>query len=158
MPLLLEWGEEIDFSCVCVAETVLLLLLLLLLLILLFALLLWWTPCICSPPTPHVYSASIRSAFVIRSRRSVVEFFCGNSPRVKAVNWFRRGAPSLMFDGILNVTLSEEKVFTTGVTQGNLELFLRPNSPDSHQTQIQEYEILDWPHVLISLKENSSTW
>ena len=38
-----------------------------------------------------------------------------------------------MFDGILNVTLSEE-VFTTGVTQRNLELLLpRPNSPDSHQ-------------------------
>ena len=63
-----------------------------------------------------------------------------------------------MFDGILIVTLSEEMVSTTGVTQWNLELILRPNSPDSHQTQIQEYEILDWPHVLISLKENSSTW
>ena len=45
-----------------------------------------------------------------------------------------------MFDGILNVTLSEE-VSTTGVTQGNLELVLRPNSADSHQTQIQEDEI-----------------
>ena len=48
-----------------------------------------------------------------------------------------------MFDGILNVTLSEEKVSTTGVTQGIIELLLHPNSPDSHQTQIQEYEILD---------------
>ena len=45
-----------------------------------------------------------------------------------------------MFDGILNVTLSEE-VSTTGVTQGNLELLLRPNSADSHETQIQEDEI-----------------
>ena len=35
-----------------------------------------------------------------------------------------------MFDGILNVTPSEEKVSTTWVTQGNLELLLRPNSPD----------------------------
>ena len=26
MPLQLEWGEEIDLSCVCVAETVLLIL------------------------------------------------------------------------------------------------------------------------------------
>ena len=57
------------------------------------------------------------------------------------VGCFRRGAPSLMFDGILNVTLSEE-VSTTGVTQGNLKLILRPNSLDSHQKQIQEYEIL----------------
>ena len=32
-----------------------------------------------------------------------------------------------MFDGILNVTLSEEKVSTIGVIQGNLELLLRPN-------------------------------
>ena len=71
------------------------------------------------------------------------EFFCGNSLRVKVVGCFRRGAPSLMFDGILNVTLSEEKVSTTGVTQRNLELLLRPNSPDSQQTQIQEYKILD---------------
>ena len=47
-----------------------------------------------------------------------------------------------MFDGILNVTPSEE-VSTTGVIQGNLELLLRPNSPDSHQTRIQEDEILD---------------
>ena len=41
-----------------------------------------------------------------------------------------------MFDGILNVTLSEE-VSTTGVTQGNLELPLPSNSLDSHQTQKQ---------------------
>ena len=73
----------------------------------------------------------------------MLEFLCGNSLRVKAVGCFHRGAPSLMFDGILNVALSEEKVSTTGVTQGNIELLLHPNSPDSHQTQIQEYEILD---------------
>ena len=48
-----------------------------------------------------------------------------------------------MFDRILNVTLSEEKVSTIGVTQGNQESLLRPNSPDLHQTQIQEDEILD---------------
>ena len=59
-----------------------------------------------------------------------------------------------MFDQILDVTLPEEKVSTTRVTQGNIKIFLRPNSPDSHQTQIQEGEILDWPHVLIFLKEN----
>ena len=48
-----------------------------------------------------------------------------------------------MFNEILNETLPEKKVSTTGVTQGNLELLLRPNSPNSHQTQLQEYEILD---------------
>ena len=43
--------------------------------------------------------------------------------------------PSLMFDVILNVTLSEE-VSTTVVSQEILELLLRPNCPDPHQTQI----------------------
>ena len=38
----------------------------------------------------------------------------------------------LIFDGILNVTLRDE-LFTTGVTQGNLELPLPPNSLDSHK-------------------------
>ena len=36
-----------------------------------------------------------------------------------------------------------------------------PPSPiclDLHQTQKQQDEILDWTHVLISLKENLSTW
>ena len=47
-----------------------------------------------------------------------------------------------MFDGILNVTLSE-KVSSTRVTQGNLELPLPPNSLDSPQTQKQSDEILD---------------
>ena len=47
---------------------------------------------------------------------------CGNILRVKAVGCFRIGAPSLIFDGILNVTLSEEKV-----TQGNLEFIVLLN-------------------------------
>ena len=55
-----------------------------------------------------------------------------------------------MFDEILNVTISEEKVSTTGVTQENVKLLLRRSSPDSHETQIQEDETLDWPHALIS--------
>ena len=67
-----------------------------------------------------------------------MELLCENSLRVKAIGCFRRGAPSLMFEGLLNVTLSEEKISTAGVVQGNLELLLRPNSPDSHQTEIQE--------------------
>ena len=39
---------------------------------------------------------------------------------------------SLMFDRILNATLSEEKVSTTRVTEWNLELPLSPNSLASH--------------------------
>ena len=57
-----------------------------------------------------------------------MDLFCVNK-RVKPVGCFRTGIPSLMFDGILNVTLSEE-VSTTGVTQGNLELPLPPDSLD----------------------------
>ena len=41
-----------------------------------------------------------------------------------------------MLDGVLNLTLSEE-VYTTEVTQGNLELPLLPDSLDSYQTQKQ---------------------
>ena len=47
-----------------------------------------------------------------------MEFFCGNIVCVKAVNSFRRGAPSLMFNRILNFTLPKKKVSTIGVTQG----------------------------------------
>ena len=61
-----------------------------------------------------------------------MELFCGNSLRVKVDGCFCRRAPLLTFDGVLNVTLSEVKVSITGVTQGNRELLLRPNSPDSH--------------------------
>ena len=63
-----------------------------------------------------------------------MELFCRKSQLVNPVGCFCRGVPSLMFDGILNVTLSEE-VSTTGVTQGNLELLLLPDSLNSHQTQ-----------------------
>ena len=35
----------------------------------------------------------------------VVELFCGNIQRVKAVGYFRRRAPTWMLDRILNVTL-----------------------------------------------------
>ena len=42
-----------------------------------------------------------------------------------------------MLDGVLNVTLSEEKDSTTGVTQRNLEFLPPTNSVDSHKTQAQ---------------------
>ena len=66
-----------------------------------------------------------------------------------------------MVDEILNETLSE-KVSTTGVTQENPQP-PRPNSLYS-QKQIhtlftntkQYYEIFDWLHVSISLKEENS--
>ena len=65
-----------------------------------------------------------------------MELFCGNSEPVKPIDCFRRGALSLMFDRFLKVTLCEEDS-TTGVTQGNLEHPLPPDSLDSHQTQKQ---------------------
>ena len=42
-----------------------------------------------------------------------------------------------MFDGVLNPSLSEDKISTTGFTQGNVELPLPPKSLNSHQTQKQ---------------------
>ena len=54
--------------------------------------------------------------------------------KIKTVDCFCRKAPSLIFDRILNASLSK-KVSTTRVTQENLELLLPPNSLDSHQTE-----------------------
>ena len=59
-----------------------------------------------------------------------MNLFCVNKQRVKLVGCFHTGAPSLMFDGILNMTLSEEEVSTTGITEENLKLPLPPNSLD----------------------------
>ena len=39
------------------------------------------------------------------SQTSAVELYYGNSQRIKAVDYFRRRAPSCMFDRILNATL-----------------------------------------------------
>ena len=57
--------------------------------------------------------------------------FCGRSLHVKVIGYFHREAASLMFGGVLNMTLSKE-VSATGFTQRNLKLFLPPNSPDLH--------------------------
>ena len=81
-----------------------------------------------------------------------MELFCGNSQRVMAIDCFCRGVPSLMFDGVQNVALSEEKVSTTAVTQGNLEILLAPNSIDLHQTKKQQDEILDCPSSSFPLR------
>ena len=58
-----------------------------------------------------------------------MNLFCIKKQSVKPVGCFHTGAPSLMFDGIPNVTLSEE-VSTIVVTQGNLKLPLPPDSLD----------------------------
>ena len=68
--------------------------------------------------------------------------------RVQAVGCFCRGAPSLMFGGILNATLSE-KVSTTGATHKNLEFPLLPNSLDSHQTQNNKMKFWTDPTFLL---------
>ena len=57
-----------------------------------------------------------------------------------------------MFDRVQNVALSEEKVSTTAVTQGNLEILLAPNSIDLHQTKKQQDEILDCPSSSFPLR------
>ena len=56
---------------------------------------------------------------------------------MKTEGCFRRGALLLMFDGVLNATLSEENVSIATVTQGNLELPLPPISLDLNQTKKQ---------------------
>ena len=65
----------------------------------------------------------------------MVGLFCVSSQHVRVVGCFFRGVLPQMFDEILDATLSEEKVSTTGVTQENLELPLPPSSLDSNQTK-----------------------
>ena len=54
--------------------------------------------------TPHLQHIQ-SEANLESSRTSTVELYCGNSQRIKAVGYFRRRAPSWMFDRILNATL-----------------------------------------------------
>ena len=54
--------------------------------------------------TPHLQHIQ-SEAHMESSRTSAVELYCGNSQRIKAVGYFRRRAPSWMFDRILNATL-----------------------------------------------------
>ena len=65
-----------------------------------------------------------------------MELFCGvfflQEQSTCSVDYFRKGASLLIFDRSLNVPLPEE-LFTTGVTQGNLELPQPPNSLDLHK-------------------------
>ena len=77
-------------------------------------------------------------------RKSAVEIFCKNSHRIKTVLCFRKGAASLMFDGVQNATLSEENVSTTVVTQGNLELPLPLNSLDLHEKMKKMNQMKFW--------------
>ena len=42
-----------------------------------------------------------------------MQHFCGKSERLKLVGCFRRGAPSLIFDEVLNANLFEEKISST---------------------------------------------
>ena len=68
------------------------------------------------PSTHTSHSQHLQSDLCLESRRKfVVELFCGNSLHVNVVGCFCRGAPLLMFDGVLNATWSEEKASTTGV-------------------------------------------
>ena len=85
------------------------------------------------------------------SQSSAVGPFCENAQHVEATGYFCRRAPLWIFDRILNLTLPhkllklkeslEEKLSTTGDTQGNLSFPLPPHSPDLHQKK--DDEILD---------------
>ena len=54
-------------------------------------------------PTERYYQAYLES-----SQISAMERFCGNRKRLLAVNYFRRNAPSHMFDWVLNILLIME--------------------------------------------------
>ena len=44
----------------------------------------------------------------------MLKIFCQNSLQLKLVGCFQSGSESLMFDGILNATLSVKKISTKG--------------------------------------------
>ena len=98
-------------------------------------------PCTCSSLSPQINSTSsgIQIWNLIEIWNliggmwwsfSAAPFFREQS--TCSVDCFRRGASLLIFDRILNMILLED-LFTTWVTQGNLELLLPPNSLDSHK-------------------------
>ena len=66
-------------------------------------------PCTYSLPALHIYSTSNRRHIWNPVEHLKWSFFCRNSQRVKAVGYFRRRAPSCIFDRmfgrILNATL-----------------------------------------------------
>ena len=89
------------------------------------------------PTHPYIYIILIRIHIWNKVRGLWWRFSAETGNKlVKPVDYFRRGSPSLMFDGFLNVTLCEE-VSIILVTQGNLKLPLLLDSVDSHQTQEQ---------------------
>ena len=55
--------------------------------------------------TPHLQHLP-SEAHLESSRTSAVELFCTNSQRVKAVGYFRRRAPSCIFDRMFGRTLN----------------------------------------------------
>ena len=91
-------------------------------------------PYSCSPPPPPNSQHPQSDPHPESKQRPAVELPWRSSQRVKSVGCFRRGAPSLMFDWILNMTLPKE-LFTIGFTQRNPKLLLSPNSLDSHQIE-----------------------
>ena len=70
-------------------------------------------------PHPTFIAPLVRSALGIRSE-VCGGAFCGNSLSIKAVGWFGRGAPSLMFYGIINVTLLRRRLPPPGLHRGIL--------------------------------------
>ena len=128
-------------------------------------------PCTCTHPPPPLNNpfkftvplSRIRIWNQVRSLRW--SFFGENTQNIKPIGCFSRGAPSLMSDGILNV-IPWYSVWGGfhhwSYTRGSwttppppppclLILLIHTKDKDSRM------KILDWPHVLISFKENSST-
>ena len=86
---------------------------------------LWlWILYACSLPTPDIHSTSSQIRIWNPVGGLWWGFFAKTVYVFKAVVCFCTGAPSLIIDRVLNVTLSEKKVSTTGITQGYLELLL----------------------------------
>ena len=110
------------------------------------------------PRSPFKFTAPLSRIRIWNQFRSLRwSFFCGNSQCVKTIGCFSRGAPSLMSGGILNLILWYSVwlgFHYWGILNSPSFLILLIDTKDkSNKTKIS-----DWPHVLISFKEDWSTW
>ena len=86
--------------------------------------------------TPHLQKLQ-SEAHLESSQTFAVEFFGGISQRVKAVDYFRRKAPSWTFDRILNATLPNNLLyFEEGLRRSFPLLELHKGILDSPRTYL----------------------
>ena len=103
--------------------------------------------------THTIHLQHIESEAHLESSRSLVDLFCRNSERIKAVGYFRRRAPSWMFDRVLNSTLPSN--YLPLCKNGNIPQKVWPNFLECLRTYSLECEYLPtFPRMFDDLPRN----